>query len=65
MADDTSAHAPARDWRLVVLAGGAGFTVSFALFHFVLPVGAWVVSGPGMPPSSLFLSAMVAFLPWR
>ena len=31
-----------RDWRLVAAIGCAGFAVSFALFHYVVPVGGWI-----------------------
>ena len=61
MVEHTSANAPARDWRLVMLAGGASFAVSYALFHYVFPVGRWVATASA-PVASLFLSAIVAFL---
>ena len=41
MADDTRAQAPARGWRLVVLAGFVGFTLTFAASHFLLPIRLW------------------------
>ena len=61
MVEHTPAHAAARDWRLVMLAGSASFAVSFVLFHFALPVGAWVASAPE-PIVSLFFAAVVALL---
>ena len=61
MVEHTSANAPARDWRLVMLAGGASFAVSYALFQYVFPVGRWVATASA-PVASLFLSAIVAFL---
>ena len=61
MVEHTSANAPARDWRLVILAGGASFATSYALFHYVFPVGRWVATASA-PVASLFLSAIVAFL---
>ncbi len=30
MVDHTSAHATARDWRMVMLAGSTSFAISFA-----------------------------------
>ena len=61
MADDTSAQAPARGWRLVVLSGFVGFTVTFAVFHFILPVRLWE-SSASESAVSLFLCAVVATL---
>ncbi|HEU5445071.1 MAG TPA: PAS-domain containing protein, partial [Pseudolabrys sp.] len=61
MVEHTSAHASARDWRLVILAGGASFAVSYALFHYAFPVSRWVATAPA-PLASLVLSAIVAFL---
>ena len=61
MADATSAHASAHDRRLVVLSGGLCFAVSFALFHYVLPVAAWVASAPE-PLASAFFAAVVTAL---
>ena len=59
MGELTSAHAAARDWRTVVLTGSASFAVSFAFFHFVLPIGAWVASAPESVVS-FFFAALVA-----
>ncbi len=61
MAEHTSAHASARDWRMVALAGFASFAVSFALFHFVLPAENWVTSA-SEPMASLLLAAVVGLL---
>ena len=61
MVEHTSAHASARDWRLVILAGGASFAVSYALFHYAFPVSRWVATAPA-PLASLVLSVIIAFL---
>ena len=61
MVETTSAHATARDWRMVMLTGFVSFAVSFALLHFVLPASAWVASGPDLMVS-LFFAALVAML---
>ena len=61
MVEHTSARASARDWRLVILAGGASFTVSYALLHYAFPVSRWVATAPA-PLASLALSAIIAFL---
>ena len=61
MVEHTSANAPARDWRLVMLAGGASFAVSYALFHYVFPVDRWVATASA-PVASLVLSAIIACL---
>src|SRR4029077_16924922 len=60
MVELTSATAPARDWRLVTLAGGASFAVSYGLLHYVFPIGGWVGSTPA-PLTSLVLCAIIAF----
>jgi methyl-accepting chemotaxis protein len=54
-----AASAPeiSRDWRLVALTGCACFPASFALFHYVVPLGAWVAAAP-----ELLLSALCAGL---
>jgi methyl-accepting chemotaxis protein len=59
MGELTSAHAAARDWRTVVLTGSTSFAVSFAVLHFLFPVGAWVGSAPE-PVVSFFFAALVA-----
>ncbi len=61
MVETTSAHATARDWRMAILIGGVSFAVSYALFHFILPVGAWVSAAPE-PVVSFFLAAIVGIL---
>jgi methyl-accepting chemotaxis protein len=61
MVEHTSAHAIARDWRMVMVTGGASFAVSFVLFHFVLPVSPWAAFVPESM-ISLFLAALVALL---
>ena len=61
MVEHTSAHTSARDWRLVLLAGGASFAVSYVLLHYAFPVSRWVATAPA-PLASLVLSAIIAFL---
>ncbi|MGA9193481.1 MAG: PAS-domain containing protein, partial [Pseudolabrys sp.] len=61
MAETTSAHGSARDWRMVMLTGVDSFAVSFALLHFVLPVSVWVASAPELMVS-LFFAALIAML---
>src|SRR6478735_10683861 len=61
MVELTSATAPARAWRLVTLAGGASFAVSYGLLHYVFPIGGWVGS-TSAPLTSLVLCAIIAFL---
>jgi PAS domain-containing protein len=61
MVEHTSANAPARDWRLVMMAGGASFAVSYGLFHYIFPVGRWVTTASA-PVASLVLSATIACL---
>src|ERR1039458_9010676 len=46
-----------RDWRLVALIGCVCFPASFALFHYVVPLGAWVAAAP-----ELLVSAFCAGL---
>src|SRR5215467_67530 len=58
MAEHSSVNGAAR-WRMVTLTGGTSFVVSFALFHFVLPVSAWAGSVP-KSMVSLFLAGLVA-----
>src|SRR5664280_2266533 len=43
-----AASAPeiSRDWRLVALIGCVCFPASFALFHYAVPLGAWVAAAP-------------------
>ena len=61
MVESTSAHATARDWRMVMVAGTTSFAVGYILLHFVLPVGAWVTSVPE-PMVSAFAAGLVAIL---
>ncbi len=58
MAEYTSAHVFARDWRLAMLVGGASFAACYALFGFVPPAGAWIAA---VPPNtaSLFIAILV------
>ncbi len=61
MGEHTSAHADARDWRMVVLTGCASFAISFAVFHFVLPIGVWVAS-EAEAIVSFFLASVIALV---
>ena len=54
MGELTSAHSAARDWRMVVLTGSASFVVSFAILHYVLPIGGWIASTPESVVSFFF-----------
>ena len=57
MAKASSAPATARDWRLVALIGCVCFPASFALFHYVVPLGAWVAAAPARAGVGLFRRA--------
>ncbi len=46
MAEASSAAETSRDWRIVALVGGTCLPASFALFHFAVPLGAWVTAAP-------------------
>ena len=35
-----------RDWRFVALIGCVCFPASFALYHYAVPLGAWVAAAP-------------------
>ena len=50
-----AASAPeiSRDWRLVALSGCVCFPASFALFHYVVALGAWVAAAPELLVSAL------------
>ena len=61
MTEHTSAHAAARAWRLVVMAGGASFAVSYALLHFIFPADRWLTFVSGSV-GSFFPAAVVALL---
>src|SRR3974390_692549 len=41
---EASAPESSRDWRIVALTGCASFPISFALFHYVVPLGAWAAA---------------------
>ena len=60
MADAAPAFAPRRDWRPIALTGAACFAASYLLFHFLLPVHAWVAGAPEPLASAFF--ALVASL---
>ena len=47
-----------RDWRLVAAIGCAGFAVSFALFHYVAPFGAWIGLANGPAAALTAVAAM-------
>ena len=49
------------DRRLVAPIGLAVFAASFALFHYVVPVSAWVASAPA-PAVSVFFAALATVL---
>lgn len=61
MVEHTSAHASARDWRMVMLVGGTSFAVSYVLLHFVFPVAIWFASSPE-PVVSIFLAVVIALI---
>ena len=61
MVEHTSAHVTARDWRMILLTGGISIAVSYALFHFVLPVGTWISIAPESIVST-FSAAVIAML---
>ena len=42
----SSAAIFSRDWRFVALIGCVCFPASFALYHYVVPLGAWVAAAP-------------------
>ncbi len=62
MAEAKPALATWDDRRLVAPIGLAVFAASFALFNYVVPVGAWVASAPALAVSGLFaaLATVVA-----
>jgi methyl-accepting chemotaxis protein len=60
MANANYAPATARDRRLVALTGGLCFVLSFALFHYVLPVATWVASAPELLASAFFAAMVTA-----
>ena len=59
----TAAAAPdtARDWRYVALIGCASFPASFALFHFAVPLEAWIAATPE-PWVAAFCAALTTAL---
>ncbi len=42
-----------RDWRFVALIGCVCFPASFALYHYVVPLGAWVAAAPELLVSTI------------
>ena len=46
MASASAVFAFVRDWRLVALVGAVVFAASYALFHYVVPLTAWMVAAP-------------------
>jgi hypothetical protein len=61
MAKAEPALATWHDRRLVAPIGLAVFAASFALFHYVVPVSAWVASAPA-PAVSVFFAALATVL---
>jgi methyl-accepting chemotaxis protein len=61
MVEHTSAHAAARTWRFVAMAGGASFALTYVLFRFVRPVEHWAAFTSG-PVGSFVVAAAVALL---
>jgi methyl-accepting chemotaxis protein len=61
MAKAQPALATWHDRRLVALIGLAVFASSFALFHYALPVGAWITSAPELVASA-FLAGLTSVL---
>ena len=61
MAETFSSPATARDWRWIALIGCACFPASFALFHYALPIGTWVMSTPELM-ASVFLAGLASLL---
>jgi len=59
MAEHNSAHAVARDWRLVIVIGGASFAVGYTVLRFVFPSEKWV-----MAAATVALLAMTLTLVW-
>ncbi|HZP69965.1 MAG TPA: PAS-domain containing protein [Pseudolabrys sp.] len=59
MAEHNSAHAVARDWRLVIVIGGASFAVGYTVLRFVFPSEKWVVAA-----ATVALLAMTLTLVW-
>jgi methyl-accepting chemotaxis protein len=60
MGEAISVHAAARNWRMVALTGSASFAVSFAILHYVLPIGTWGALAPESA-ISFFLAGLIAF----
>jgi PAS domain-containing protein len=52
MAADSAAKF-SRGWRYVALIGCVGFPPSFALYHCVVPLGAWVAAAPELLVSAI------------
>ena len=51
MAADSAAKF-SHDWRSVALIGCVCFPASLALYHYVVPLGAWVAAAPELPVSA-------------
>ena len=53
-----------RDWRFVALIGCVCFPASFALYHYVVPLGAWIAAAPELLVSAIGagLTSLLAML---
>ena len=61
---EASAPESSRDWRILALTGCASFPASFALFHYVVPLGAWATaaSEPLVSTFGATLTTLLAML---
>ena len=64
MTEASTAAEISRDWRFVTLIGCACFPASFALFHYAVPLGAWVAAAPELLVATFFagLTTVLAML---
>jgi PAS domain-containing protein len=58
---EVAAPESSRDWRFVALVACACFPVSFALFHYAVPLGAWAAASPEAVVSA-FAAGLVTVL---
>jgi methyl-accepting chemotaxis protein len=61
MAEPSTEGTYTHDWRLPALIGICCFPASFVLFHYALPVGAWVAVAPE-PIASAFLAGLTTLV---
>ncbi len=61
MAEPSTAGTYTHGWRLPALVGLGCYPASFALFHYVLPVGGWVAAAPE-PMVSAFLAGLITLV---